>query len=207
MKTRRPRLRSGMKTPLPRTMVTMITATTIFVGIGAAVVICLGITPTLWTEPVRTEPVQLAAAFSNQPFAGVKQFRFSGLERPKLSDFLPRFERKTTDMLVEQMPVSQGESSRRNRKETDPSDVFPLSHPAPSLNPNMTPDEYTAPVGTSLVVLGHRLWQQTIETDPKELGKSLNLDNPDYISVGVLPQALSWAPEDEPEKPEPTFQN
>ncbi|MBI4752244.1 MAG: hypothetical protein HY774_27465 [Acidobacteria bacterium] len=206
MKTSRPNLRSGIKTPLPRAMVTVITATTILVGIIAGVALWVGVTPTLWIEPSRTEPVQLAAAFSNHPFAGVKQFRFSGLERPKLSDFLPRFERKPSDMLVEQMPTSQGESSRRNRKETDPSDIFPLSHPVPSLNPHITPDEYTAPVGTSLVVLGHRLWQQTIETDPKELGKSLNLDNPDYISVGVLPQALSWAPEDEPEKPEPAYQ-
>ena len=207
MKTGRLQLRSGIKPPLPRPMVTVITTTTILVGIGAAMAVWVGMPPALWEKPVRSEPIQLAAAFSNQPFAGVKQFRFSGLERPQLSDFLPRFERTTTDMLVEQMPVSQGESSKRSRKETDPADIFPMSHPAPSLNPNFTPDEYTAPVGTSLILLGHRLWQQTIETDPKELGKSLNLDNPDYISVGVLPQALSWAPEDEPEKPEPTFQN
>lgn len=207
MKTHRLKLRSGIKPPLPRPMVTVITTTTILVGIGAAMAVWVGMPAAWWEKSVRPEPIQIAAAFSNQPFAGVKQFRFSGLERPQLSDFLPRFERKTTDMLVEQMPVSQGESSKRSRKETDPSDIFPMSHPAPSLNPNFTPDEYTAPVGTSLMLLGHRLWQQTIETDPKELGKSLNLDNPDYISVGVLPQALSWAPEDEPEKPEPTFQN
>ena len=49
-------------------------------------------------------------------------------------------------------------------------------------------DEEDVPHGPPLVVLSYKLWQSTFHSNPKLIGKAIELKGEPYTVVGILPQ-------------------
>lgn len=79
---------------------------------------------------------------------------------------------------------------------------FRLLRVRPLLGRTFLQDEDTKPGGNNVVVLGHELWRRRFGSDPRVLGKSLDLNELPYVVIGVMPErfqgmsdkALVWVP-------------
>jgi len=78
-------------------------------------------------------------------------------------------------------------------------DLFSLLGVAPVLGRSFLPDEDKLPAagGAFAIILSHRLWQQRFHADPGIVGRTIEIDNRNFMVVGVMPAGFQFPLETE----------
>jgi putative ABC transport system permease protein len=75
---------------------------------------------------------------------------------------------------------------------------FPMLGVQPALGRDFLPEE-DRPGGPPVVILSYALWQRRFGSDPKLVGRMINLDEEGYTVVGIMPQSFHFPADRSPE--------
>jgi len=87
--------------------------------------------------------------------------------------------------------VSAGDAERLDGGAAT-ADLLPMLGVEPALGRNFLPEEDRPGGEGHVVIVSHRLWQETLGSDPAILGRALSLNGTPYTVVGVLPAGFQW---------------
>lgn len=171
---------------------------TIGLGIGASTALFTLLSAIVLTPLPYPEPDRLVGVFQNNPEAGIQR---TGLASGNINDWRTRS--RTLSGLAgyyttgRTLAVGDGAVVLVTAQVTD--DFFSVLGVAPALGGTFSPDDFrraqlnsaAAPVGADpVVILSHRLWQQSFGADPGIVGQSVTLERRSFRVVGVMPNGF-----------------
>jgi len=171
---------------------------TIALGIGASTALFSLLSGIVLTPLPYPQPDRLVGVYQSNPEAGIPR---TGLASGNINDWRTRS--RTLEGLAayyttgRTLAVGDDAVVLVTAQVTD--DFFSVLGVAPALGGTFSPDDFrraqfnsaAAPIGPDpVVILSHRLWQQSFGADPDILRRSVTLDRRSFRVVGVMPNGF-----------------
>ncbi len=179
-------IRYGLRQLLHNPGFTMVTVITLALGVALSTTIFSVVSETLLRKPPGKDPDRLCAISSKDLIKGYD------LEHVSIPDFESWrkqnsvFESMAAERGGPTTLTSEGEPEVVNGVRVTPG-YFDVIGILPALGRGFLPDEGQAG-NHHVVILSNALWRQRFASDPRTIGKNLEIDGEPYTVVGVMPQ-------------------
>jgi putative ABC transport system permease protein len=169
---------------------TAVAVLTLALGIGANTAIFSVVDAVLLKRLPYPDPARLVTIYENQPNEGEM-----GVSWPDFADWrnrIPEFEAAAATRQDNFTLTGLGPASRVPAAQVSPA-FFSLLGVAPRMGRTFT-DAEDAPGAAPVVLLTENFWRVNLGSDPKVVGRTLELDGASYTVIGVLPAELQYFP-------------
>jgi putative ABC transport system permease protein len=185
-------LRSGARMLVKNPSFTAVTVLTLALGIGANTAIFSVVNAVLLDPFPYKEHNRLVQVRQDRPKAGVTQAGLhAGPEFLAYREQAKSFEQMAAVETVSRNITVGGEEPERVFGAKVSADFFSMLGVAPQLGRALLVEEH-GPGGRASIVIGSGLWQRRFGSDPKILGRTIELDGEPYTVVGVMPSRFRY---------------
>ena len=169
---------------------TAVAVLTLALGIGASVAIFSAIDVVLLRPLPYEKPQQLVTVTETLPLMGQDEIGVSAGEYQDYRDRNRSFSQVAAYESDGFNLTGAGQPLRINAAKISAS-AFPLLGVSPEIGRTFTEAEERSGA-VNLIVLSHKLWQNSYNSDPNILGKTLKLNEQPYTVIGVMPDSFRF---------------
>jgi putative ABC transport system permease protein len=183
-------IRYGIRSLLKHPGFTAIAVITLALGIGANTATFSVINAVLLRPLPYHEPDRLVTIWEESPQRGMFEMPVSLANLRDWADQNHTFEQISAYTFSNLNLTGAGEAKQLLAVKSS-ANLFSLVGVAPLHGRVFRPEEDKAGAAR-VVILGHALWQNRFESDPRIVGRSLTLNNQSYTVVGVMPSSFQF---------------
>jgi len=183
-------LRYGFRTLLKHRSFTFVAVFTLALGIGANTAMFSVVNAVLLRPLPYNDPARLVTIWEESPDRGMYQMPVSLANLRDWVDQNQTFEQISAYTFTNLNLTGAGEPARLLSVRSS-ANLFSLVGATPLLGRTFLPGEDNEGAAR-VVILGHAVWKNRLNSDPAIVGKSLTLNNQNYTVVGVMPASFQF---------------